>query len=115
MAQEHIYVVETIEQGFIDTESNFNELYAGKQTYGRDQNRFDLTGLTGGESTDLDSLPTEGANAYQVGDIVSLVLANIYQKWQLQAGTGATDTESGVVRPADYASSTNEKNWVILL
>lgn len=38
-----------------------------------------------------------------------------YTVWYLQAGTSAHDPGNGVVRPTDYATTTNEKIWVGIL
>lgn len=89
---------------------NINNLLAGKQDNGRDENRFDLTGLVGGASTDLDYLVTVD-DTYAVGGVVSVIISGIYQKWQLISGTNATSIQNGYVRPTDYATTSNEKVW----
>lgn len=72
----------------------------------------DFTGLTGGTGTDLDSIATTGL---PVNTTASLVIADALQVWQLQAGTDAENAAGGIVRPDDYAASTNEKVWVRVL
>lgn len=110
MGRTVIVVDDEIEQTLADINAMTLELYSGKGTAGRDENRFDLTGLTGGAATDLDSLVTAN-DSYAVGDVVSVVIADRYAKWQLRAGTTAEDVDAGVVRPDDYAGGTNEKYW----
>lgn len=76
-------------------------------------NAADVTGLTGG-STNLDGLATVDGT-YPVNSVVLLSYAVegalASQLWKLVAGTDAEDADAGIVRPDDYASSTNEKVW----
>jgi hypothetical protein len=65
------------------------------------------TGLTGGGANALDSFPTVDLNTgvramYVNGTNVSL--------YALFAGTDA-ESSPNVIRPDDYAASTNEKVW----
>ncbi len=69
-----------------------------------------ITALTGGANA-LDGIPTSGLG---VGVLVQILVGGLLQTWQLQAGTTAEDVGAGVVRPDDYAASTNEKVWVRL-
>lgn len=77
--------------------------------------RLDITALTGGTSTDLDSILSAGV-AVDTLLILGVSLGpNVpHQMWVLKAGTNAEDPANGVVRPDDYAASTNEKVWKAL-
>lgn len=74
--------------------------------------RPDITGLTGGTATDLDSITTTGLT---VAVTVAMIMNTTYgvQYWQLVSGTDADNTVTGIVRPDDYATTTNEKVWKI--
>ena len=74
------------------------------------QNQSSLTGLTGGTATDLDSLTTSGI---AVGPIVAVVLSDVLSYYQLQTGTDA-ESSPDIIRPDDYAASTNEKIWQLV-
>jgi hypothetical protein len=78
--------------------------------------RADLTGLTGGASTDLDGVVTysDGVAAIPTNTVFMLTYGRIQQVWQLIAGTDAEAPASGVVRPDDYDGSTNARIWVQL-
>jgi hypothetical protein len=71
----------------------------------------DVIGMTGGGSTKLDGYVTAGVT---VGLVVALVDANagspIWRAYQLTAATTAESAPS-IIRPDDYATSTNEKVW----
>ena len=69
-----------------------------------------LTGLTGGTSTDLDSIPTVSRS---VGEVVDLTVGNDLRIYELQSGTTA-ESSPETIRPDDYAASTNEKIWTLL-
>lgn len=69
-----------------------------------------LTGLTGGTSTDLDSVVTVSRD---VGELVDLTVGGVLRVYELQAGTTA-ESSPNTIRPDDYASSTNEKIWTLL-
>lgn len=71
-----------------------------------------ITGLTGGTSSDLDSLPTTGDSDtdWPAGALVHLYISGLKQEWRLESGTDAEDGE-GIVRPDDFVASTNEKIW----
>lgn len=70
---------------------------------------YAVTGLTGGGATNLDGRATTDVG---VGLVVMCVVSGSFQIWQLTAGTTAENASGGVVRPDDYASSTNEKVWI---
>lgn len=70
-----------------------------------------LTALTGGTSVCLDAVVTVGV---AVGKIVSLVISNEFMIFQLKSGTTAEDG-AGIIRPDDYAATSNEKYWMRLL
>ena len=102
-----------------------NVLNTTAWSVGAKAHRFDLTGLTGGASTDLDSLvtlnggdATDLANlpmpgpAYPINTELTVYISNVRQIWFLKAGTDAENVSGGIVRPDDYAASTNEKVWV---
>jgi hypothetical protein len=72
----------------------------------------DFTGYTGIGSGRLSAVATE---ALAVNSALSLINTGVYQVWQLQAGTAATSVVAGIVRPDDYAATTNEKNWIRVL
>jgi hypothetical protein len=73
-----------------------------------------VVGLTGGGSTKLDGYSTSGVT---VGLTVSLVDANggspIYRAYQLTSATTAESSPT-VIRPDDYATTTNEKVWKLV-
>lgn len=67
------------------------------------------TALTGGAATALDGEATVGLT---VGTTLrAAVVSGVLGWWQLQAGTDAENAAGGIVRPDDYATSTNEKVW----
>lgn len=66
-----------------------------------------ITALTGGTVTCLDGLTTDGkANLY-----VIIRISSVLQDWILTAGTNAEDADNDIVRPDDYATTTNEQVW----
>jgi hypothetical protein len=73
-----------------------------------------VTGLTGGGGTKLDGYSTTGVTA---GLVVTLIDANggspIHRAYQLTAGTTAESSPT-VIRPDDYATTTNEKIWKLV-
>lgn len=73
------------------------------------QNKSGLTGLTGGTGTDLDGIATANG-AVSAGEIVAVTLSDAVSFYQLQSGTDSEDSPT-VIRPDDYASSTNEVIW----
>jgi len=66
-----------------------------------------IIGLTGGGITKLDGLTTDG----KADLFVVLRIASELQDWILTAGTTAEDADNGIVRPDDYATTTNEQVW----
>ena len=76
--------------------------------------RLDITGLDGSTATDLDSIETVGLDVnYTVFLGVSVGPSVPGKTWALKSGTDANDPASGVVRPDDYADTTNEKVWKV--
>lgn len=69
-----------------------------------------ITGLTGGGSTNLDGLVTADGR-YPVGTIVVLSYDLLMQSWKLVSSNSLEDSVNGIVRPDDYAISTNELCW----
>lgn len=67
-----------------------------------------ITGLTGGGATKLDGLTTAG----KANLLVILHISSELQDWLLLTGTDAEDSANGIVRPDDYATTTNEQIWV---
>jgi hypothetical protein len=74
------------------------------------RNRYDLTGLTGGTSTDLDGIVT---TTESVGVIIATSISSALSFYQLTTGTDA-ESSPNIIRPDDYAASTNEKVWKLL-
>lgn len=70
--------------------------------------RTDITGLTGGTATDLDSITT---TSITVPYPVLILRIGNGEIWILESGTDAEDSANGIVRPDDYATTTNEKVW----
>lgn len=74
----------------------------------------DVVGMTGGGSTKLDGYVTSGVT---VGLVVCFVDANggtpLWRAYQLTAGTTA-ESSPNVIRPDDYATTTNEKVWKLV-
>ncbi len=68
-----------------------------------------FTGLVGGGVTKLDGLVTVDQVLSPI-PFVQFTLADVLETYFLDAGTDATSSP-GVIRPTDYAPSTNEKVW----
>lgn len=66
-----------------------------------------ITALTGGTSTCLDGITTSGKSNL----FVILKISSEIQDWILTTGTTAEDADNGIVRPDDYAATTNEQVW----
>lgn len=81
-------------------DDNFDDLYSGKS-------RPTITNLTGGTSADLDGITTAGVT------VGAIQLVNLSGDVRLYALVSGTDAESSpdVIRPDDYATTTNEKVW----
>jgi hypothetical protein len=74
-------------------------------------NRSGITGLTGGTSTDLDGIATAGTSAFPIGGVVVVeVSTGVIVPYRLYSGADSEDSPN-VIRPDDYAASTNEKVW----
>lgn len=71
------------------------------------QNRSSFTGLTGGGAGALDGLATLTRT---VGQIVQFTTGTDTSFYQLKSGTDAESSPS-IIRPDDYAGTTNEKVW----
>ena len=72
----------------------------------------DITSLTGGTASDLDSLATTTlVDLPYAVSINNQDTTDIWEVWILDAGTDAEDAPNGIVRPDDYAGGTNEKVW----
>ena len=78
------------------------------------QNRFDLTGFTGGAPTDLDSIPTANLALGTTIELVA-VAEGVVSQWRLAVGTDAENEAGGIVRPDDHAPTTNEKVWMRIM
>jgi hypothetical protein len=78
------------------------------------QNRFQITSLDGGGGTALDGIPTgPTANPTVPTDaLVAIELGGSLSFYELVAGTDA-ESLPDVVRPDDYAASTNERVWLL--
>jgi hypothetical protein len=76
--------------------------------------RLDITGLDGSTSTDLDSIATIGLDINYTALLgVTIGLSVPGKTWALKAGTDANNPAGGIVRPDDYATTTNEKVWKV--
>lgn len=69
----------------------------------------DITGLTGGGSTNLDGIVTDGVSPSLVGAIIGFYYDSKIQFYQLQAYTGA-ESSPAIIRPDDW-SGTNKVAW----
>ena len=94
-----------IVQGGTSKRQNFKAIVEGISV----ENLRGITGLTGGGATNLDGLVTAGG-VIPTGTIAILTISTIRYIYELVAGT---DVESSplVIRPDDYAASTNEVVW----
>jgi hypothetical protein len=68
------------------------------------------TSKTGGTSADLDSIVTVGVTVGKMVAFRDLDSASILRIYELASGTDAEDSPS-IIRPDDYAATTNEKVW----
>ena len=71
--------------------------------------RPDITGLAGGTATDLDSITTTGLTV-AVTHAMIFVGSTTFSVYALVSGTDA-ESSPDVIRPDDYATTTNEKVW----
>ncbi len=69
----------------------------------------DLVALTGGASNNLDGIATVGLALSPV-PYLNFVIADVRYSYFLRAGTDAESSPS-IIRPDDYAGTTNEKVW----
>lgn len=67
-----------------------------------------VTMLEGVTTAALAALATESIT---VPTAVIIIIGGLQQLWTLTAGTDATDTANGVLRPNDYDGATNAKVW----
>ena len=76
------------------------------------QNRWEVTGLTGGTATTLDGIPTEitSGEVIPTNAIAAVVISGVLSHYQLVAGTDA-ESSPDVIRPDDYDGSTNARVW----
>lgn len=74
------------------------------------QNRSTITALTGGTATALDGIATLGMST---GTLVAVVISGSLFHYKLTTGTDAESAPS-VIRPDDYATTTNEKVWKLV-
>lgn len=91
--------------------SNFSDRYYTAEEVRANflQFLYEVTDLTGGGSTKLDGVATA---ALSVPRVVSFVKPGTgLLVFELGVGTDTEDVGSGIVRPDDYATSTNEKVW----
>ncbi len=95
-------VLPSVEEDFL-TETETNSQFIRVRT--------DITGETGGTSTDLDSIVTASGIVPR-----TLFLPNLGngQMWLRVSGT-ESESAGQIVRPDDYAASTNEQYWIRLL
>lgn len=70
-----------------------------------------VTSLTGGLSADLDAIATTSIDVPYSVAIYNADAGDELEFWTLKSGTDAEDTGNGIVRPDDYATTTNEKVW----
>lgn len=68
-----------------------------------------VTQLEGGDNTALAEVPTEGITTPYT---IQIIISGELQTWVLTASTAANDPSNGVLRPNDYAATTNEKVWI---
>lgn len=69
-----------------------------------------ITGYTGGTSDKLDSVPTIGKT---VPSLVAIVVSGVAHLYELVSATTAESSPS-IIRPDDYATTTNEKVWKLV-
>ncbi len=75
------------------------------------QNRYAVTALTGG-GTALDGIVTgtTASPTVQTNSLVCIEISTVLSFYELVTGTDA-ESSPNVIRPDDYASSTNERVW----
>jgi len=70
-----------------------------------------VTSKTGGTSADLDAVPTVAVAVGKVVQFADADSSDLMRVYQLTAGTDA-ESSPAVIRPDDYAPTTNEKVWL---
>ena len=76
--------------------------------------RLDITGLDGSTITDLDYIATVALELNYTVLLGVTIGASVPGKtWALKSGTDANNPAGGIVRPDDYATTTNEKVWKV--
>lgn len=77
--------------------------------------RYDITGLTGGGSTNLDGLTTAGlpTAGLPTGTTYDLYIGGEVSRYRLRAGTDAENSPA-IIRPDDYHASTNARVWALI-
>jgi hypothetical protein len=73
--------------------------------------RLDINSLTGGGASALDGIETVDLD---VPYLVAAVIGETLKFYRLTAGTAA-EASPGIIRPDDYAASSNEKIWTQVL
>lgn len=68
-----------------------------------------VTALEGDTNAALAEVPTTGITAPYT---IQIIVGGVLQTWVLTAGTSANDPSNGILRPNDYAATTNEQIWV---
>ena len=66
-----------------------------------------VTGLTGGTSANLDGAVVSAD--WTLLSTFLVIISDLPEIWRLEAGTDAEDAAAGIVRPDDYATTTNER------
>jgi hypothetical protein len=69
-----------------------------------------VTGYIGGTSTDFDNVPTLTRSVPQ---LASIVVSGVTHLYRLVSGTDAESSPT-IIRPDDYATTTNEKVWKLV-
>ena len=79
------------------------------------QNRWEITGLTGGTAVTLDGIPTEitSGEVIPTNAIVGVVISGSLSHYQLVAGTDA-ESSPDVIRPDDYHATNNPRVWKLM-
>lgn len=74
--------------------------------------KTDISSLTGGTSVDLDGIPTTTlATPFAIAFNNADSGTDVWQIYTLKASTASTVVSAGIIRPLDFATSTNEKVW----
>lgn len=74
--------------------------------------RNDITSGIGGTSADIDSLTTTSITDFPYTIAINNAdNSDNLEFWTLSSGTSAEDYGNGIIRPDDYATTTNQKIW----